>query len=65
VPLGEPQLPRAARGLIELSGRGAVAAIVAGNLDHIGIGLGHTGGNWCRYDLGTSFTTTLAAGLTL
>ena len=52
VHLGETQLPGAAGMLDRTQRRGSGTPVVAGDLNHIGVGLGHAGGNRADADLG-------------
>ena len=52
VHLGETQLPGTASVLDGAQWRGAGAAVMAGNLDHISVGLRHTSGDGADADLG-------------
>jgi hypothetical protein len=48
--------------LIEVCGAGAGAADMAGDQDHVGLGLGDAGGDRADAERATSFTQTLASG---
>ena len=65
VHLGEAQLPGTAGMLNRTQWRGASATVMAGNLDHIGIGLGHTGGDRANANLGHQFHRHLGGGMDL
>ena len=65
VRLGESQLPRAARVLDRGEGRGAGAAVVAGDLDHVGVGLGDARGHRADADLRDELDGDLGLGVDL
>ena len=63
--LGETQLPGAAGVFDRTERRGAGTAVVAGNLDHIGIGLGHASGDRADTNLGHQLHRHLGSGMDL
>ena len=65
VHLGEAQLPGAAGMFDRAQGRGTGAAIVAGDLDYIGVGLGHPGGDRADADLRHQLHAHLGGGMHL
>ena len=65
VHLGEAQLPGTAGVLDRAERRGAGAAVVAGDLNHISVGLGHTGSDRADADLGHQLHAHLGGGMHL
>ena len=63
--LGETQLPGAAGVLDRTQRRGAGAAVMARDLDHVGIGLRHPGGDRADADLGHQLHRHLGGGVDL
>jgi hypothetical protein len=63
VRLGQAHLPRQTRVLDGRGRRGPGAAVMARDQDHVGLRLGHAGGDGADAEDATSFTVTLARGL--
>ena len=63
--LREAELPGAAGMFDRAQRRSAGAAVVAGNLDHVGVGLGHPGGDRADADFGHQLHRDLGGGIDL
>jgi hypothetical protein len=61
--LGQAELPRDARVLERRQRRGAGAAVVPGDEDHVGVGLGDAGGDGADADLGHELHADAGLGL--